>query len=92
MVVQARTLEFYGQYGLADGKSSNEVLSRAETAHVREGGSGGSREVLSLSFKDMGAGLSPYPFALAYPQDDHERFLIEKLKDAGLLKSSGARS
>jgi 2-polyprenyl-6-methoxyphenol hydroxylase-like FAD-dependent oxidoreductase len=54
-----------------------------ETAHVREGGSTGSREVFSISFKEMGAGLSLYPFALAYPKDDHERFLIEKLKDAG---------
>ena len=47
----------------------------AETAHVREGGIG-SRGVLSISFKEMGVGLSPYPFALAFPQDDHERFLI----------------
>jgi 2-polyprenyl-6-methoxyphenol hydroxylase-like FAD-dependent oxidoreductase len=81
MVVQARTLEFYGQYGFADEVIEQGVV--AETAHVREGGSSGSREVLCISFKEMGAGLSPYPFALAYPQDDHERFLIAKLKDAG---------
>ena len=81
MVVQARTLEFYGQYGFA-----RQVVERgivAETAHVREGGNDGSREVLSISFKEMGAGLSPYPFALAYPQDDHERFLIERLEEVG---------
>jgi 2-polyprenyl-6-methoxyphenol hydroxylase-like FAD-dependent oxidoreductase len=81
MVVQARTLEFYGQFGFA-----REVVNQgvaAEKAHVREGGeSGGGREVLSISFKEMGTGLSPYPFALAYPQDDHERFLIDKLKEA----------
>ena len=88
MVVQARTLEFYGQYGFAGEVVEQGVI--AETAHVREGGSGGSREVLSISFKEMGAGLSPYPFALAYPQDDHERFLIAKLKDAG-WKHSCAR-
>jgi 2-polyprenyl-6-methoxyphenol hydroxylase-like FAD-dependent oxidoreductase len=89
MVVQARTLEFYGQYGFAA-----EVVERgviAETAHVREGGSSGSREVLSISFKEMGAGLSPYPFALAYPQDDHERFLIGKLEDAGCEVEWGAK-
>ena len=89
MVVQARTLEFYGQYGFAQ-----EVLERgvvAETAHVREGSSAGSREVLSISFKEMGAGLSPYPFALAYSQDDHERFLIEKLKNAGCQVEWGAK-
>src|SRR5258708_33989730 len=70
MVVQARTLEFYGQYGFAAEVVEQGVV--AETAHVREGGSGGSREVLSIRCKEMGAGLSPYPFAPAYPQDDHE--------------------
>ena len=89
MVVQARTLEFYGQYGFAGEVVEQGVV--AETAHVREGGSSGSREVLSISFKEMGAGLSPYPFALAYPQDDHERFLIEKLKDAGCEVEWGAK-
>ena len=89
MVVQARTLEFYGQYGFAE-----EVIERgvvAETAHVREGSDSDSREVVSVSFNDMGAGLSPYPFALAYPQDDHERFLIGKLKDAGCEVEWGAK-
>ena len=82
MVVQARTLEFYGQYGFADEAIEQGVV--AENAHVRRGGEGGkSREILSISFKELGAGLSPYPFALAYPQDDHERFLIKKLKELG---------
>src|ERR1700722_14885118 len=90
MVVQARTLEFYGQYGFADEAIEQGVV--AESAHVRRGGeSGKSREVLSISFKEMGAGLSPYPFALAYPQDDHERFLIQKLKDAGCEVEWGAK-
>jgi 2-polyprenyl-6-methoxyphenol hydroxylase-like FAD-dependent oxidoreductase len=89
MVVQARTLEFYGQYGFAKEVIEQGVV--AETAHVREGGQSGSREVLSISFKEMGAGLSPYPFALAYPQDDHERFLIAKLKDAGCEVEWGAK-
>jgi hypothetical protein len=89
MVVQARTLEFYGQYGFAQAVIEQGVV--AEAAHVREGGDSGSREVLSISFKEMGAGLSPYPFALAHPQDDHERFLIEKLKDAGCEVEWGAK-
>ena len=37
----------------------------------------------SFSFRDLGDGISPYPFALAYPQDDHERFLIGKLNEGG---------
>jgi 2-polyprenyl-6-methoxyphenol hydroxylase-like FAD-dependent oxidoreductase len=83
MVVQARTLEFYAQYGFADEMVAQGV--KAGAAHLREGGSNGrGREVVSFSFKDLGEGLSPYPFALAYPQDDHERFLVGKLKAAGV--------
>lgn len=90
MVVQARTLECYGQFGFAREVVNQGVI--AERAHIREGGeSGGGREVLSISFKDMGSGLSPYPFALAYPQDDHERFLIEKLKEAGIEVEWGTK-
>jgi 2-polyprenyl-6-methoxyphenol hydroxylase-like FAD-dependent oxidoreductase len=89
MVVQARTLEFYGQYGFAAEVVEQGVI--AEMVHIREGDSTGSREVLSISFKDMGAGLSPYPFALAYPQDDHERFLIGKLSDTGCQVEWGAK-
>jgi hypothetical protein len=82
MVVQARTLEFYGQYGFADEVVEHGVVAGA--AHLREGGDDGrSREVISFNFKDLGKGLSPYPFALAYPQDDHEHFLVGKL-NAGL--------
>jgi 2-polyprenyl-6-methoxyphenol hydroxylase-like FAD-dependent oxidoreductase len=89
MVVQARTLEFYDQYGFAGDVVAQGVV--VETAHVREGGESGSRAVLSISFKEMGAGISPYPFALAYPQDDHERFLIAKLKDAGCEVEGGGK-
>jgi 2-polyprenyl-6-methoxyphenol hydroxylase-like FAD-dependent oxidoreductase len=82
MVVQARTLEFYDQYGFAAEVVEQGVV--AEKAHVRQGGeSSPGREVLSISFNEMGAGLSPYPFALAYPQDDHERFLVQKLRSQG---------
>jgi len=82
MVVQARTLEFYDQLGFAE-----EVIRqgiKAGAAHLLEGvRDGHGREVASFSFAEIGEGLSPYPFALAYPQDDHERFLVEKLKAAG---------
>src|SRR5215469_15777781 len=74
MAVQARTLEFYDQFGFAD-----EIVRQGipvDKAHLREGGeSGSTREVVSVDFRDFGEGLSPYPFPLAYPQDEHERFL-----------------
>ena len=87
MVVQARTLEFYGQYGFAGEVIEQGVV--AETAHVREGGSNGQPGSSLHQFQGNGAGLSPYPFALAYPQDDHERFLIENAR-MQVVKSSGA--
>src|SRR6266542_7092912 len=32
----------------------------------------------------MGACLSPYPYALIYPQDEHERLLIDRLAEGGV--------
>jgi 2-polyprenyl-6-methoxyphenol hydroxylase-like FAD-dependent oxidoreductase len=82
MVVQARTLEFYDQYGFAAEMVEQGV--RAESAHLREQREHGKpSEVVSFNFRDLGEGLSPFPFALAYAQDDHERFLVAKLQAAG---------
>jgi 2-polyprenyl-6-methoxyphenol hydroxylase-like FAD-dependent oxidoreductase len=78
MVVQARTLEFYRQLGFAD-----ETIRRGikdEAIHVWEGG----HETAQIRFGDFGEGLSPYPFALSFPQDDHERLLVEQLNAAGV--------
>jgi 2-polyprenyl-6-methoxyphenol hydroxylase-like FAD-dependent oxidoreductase len=35
-------------------------------------------------FGDIGTGLSPFPYALVYPQDEHERLLIDRLAEAGV--------
>jgi 2-polyprenyl-6-methoxyphenol hydroxylase-like FAD-dependent oxidoreductase len=62
MVVQARSLEFYGPYGFA--RQMIEQGVKAGAAHLREGGENRwGHEVVSFSFKDLGEGLSPYPFA-----------------------------
>ena len=34
--------------------------------------------------RDIGAGISPFPFALIFPQDEHERLLIDRLREAGV--------
>jgi len=78
MAVHARTLEFYRQLGCAD-----EIVRSGipiETVHLREA----DQEVGRLPLKDIGAGLSPYPYVLAWPQDDHERFLIARLHECGV--------
>lgn len=77
MVVHARTLEYYRQFGFADQVIGMGIKSGA--AHVRVNG----RPIMSVNFADMGGHISPYPFALAFPQDDHEVFLVEQLKAAG---------
>src|SRR5205814_3930666 len=33
---------------------------------------------------EMGEGISPYPFLLMFPQDEHERLLIERLEAEGV--------
>jgi len=78
IVVHARTLELYRQLGFAD-----EVVAKGikvETVHLRERG----RDVARFELGDIGEGLSPFPFVLSFPQDDHERLLVERLKDAGV--------
>jgi 2-polyprenyl-6-methoxyphenol hydroxylase-like FAD-dependent oxidoreductase len=78
VAVQARTLEFYKQMGLAD--AVVEAGRRALAANFWVAGRRAARAVLG----DMGAGLSPYPYALVYPQDEHERLLIARLAAAGV--------
>src|SRR5713226_3529105 len=36
----------------------------------------------------MGAGLSPFPYALIFPQDEHERLLIDRLAEAGVERQT----
>lgn len=84
MGLHARTLEFYRQLGFGD-----EVVERgviADTIHFRAG----NRDVSSLSLADMGAGISPYPFMLAFPQDEHEPFLVDRLRECGVEVQWGA--
>ncbi len=78
MGLHARTLEFYRQFGFAD-----EVVERgviADAIHFRAG----DRDIARLSLADMGKGISPYPFMLAFPQDEHEPFLEDRLGELGV--------
>ena len=78
LAVQARTLEFYSQVGLADAV----VASGRKTiaANLWVAGKRAAHAVLG----EMGKGLSPFPFALIFPQDEHERLLVERLAEAGV--------
>ena len=85
LVVHARTLEFYAQLGLAD--RLIEAGSQIEAVRLREAG----EEVGGFSLGDMGAGLSPYPFALCLPQDEHEHLLVEALAQDGVTVEWGTK-
>jgi 2-polyprenyl-6-methoxyphenol hydroxylase-like FAD-dependent oxidoreductase len=78
VAVQARTLELYGQVGLGD-----EVAERGRKAAAVNLWVAG-KTVARAVFGDLGAGVSPFPYALIFPQDEHESLLIDRLTAAGV--------
>jgi 2-polyprenyl-6-methoxyphenol hydroxylase-like FAD-dependent oxidoreductase len=78
LAVQARTLELYSQLGLA-----NAVVERGRKVLAVNLWVTGNK-VARAVFGEMGVGLSPFPYAQIFPQDEHERLLIERLAEAGV--------
>ncbi|WJH32943.1 FAD-dependent monooxygenase [Paenibacillus sp. CC-CFT747] len=83
IAVHARTLELYRQLGLAD-----EVVAGGIPVDSVQWRTGKEKKV-RLPLGDLGKGLSPYPFVLSYPQDDHERLLVDHLHRQGLTVEWG---
>src|SRR5947209_11835585 len=73
LAVHARTLELYRQVDLADAVIRQGHKVPAVNLWVK----GGKRA--RISFEDVGADLTPYPFLHIFPQDEHERLLIARL-------------
>ncbi len=84
VVVQARTLEFYDQLGIAD----EIVAAGLEFGSVNLWANAERRA--HVDFGRLGEGASPFPFALIYPQDEHERLLIAKLAALGVTVERGS--
>src|ERR1700730_14165994 len=78
VAVQARTLELYSQVGLADAVIERGWKTIALNLWVA------GKKAAHAVFGDMGAGVSPFPYALIFPQDEHERLLIDRLAEAGV--------
>jgi 2-polyprenyl-6-methoxyphenol hydroxylase-like FAD-dependent oxidoreductase len=76
--VQARTLELYRQLDLADTVIKLGRKVPAANLWVR------GEPVARLPFERIGADLTPYPFLHIFPQDQHERLLIERLEALGV--------
>jgi 2-polyprenyl-6-methoxyphenol hydroxylase-like FAD-dependent oxidoreductase len=78
LAVHARTLELYRQLDLAD----RVVAEGQEVPAVNLWVKGAPKA--RIPFDAVGEGLTSYPFLLIYPQDEHEKLLIERLKDFGV--------
>jgi len=74
LAVQARTLELYRQLDLAEAVVARG--HRVPAVNLWAKGESAAR----LSFENIGSGLTPYPFLQIFPQDQHERLLIERLE------------
>src|ERR1700694_2591536 len=82
LAVEGRTLELYRQLDLTEAVVARGHQVPAVNLWVR--GEAAAR----LSFETIGSGLTPYPFLKIFPQDQHERLLIERLE---VLDVAGGR-
>jgi 2-polyprenyl-6-methoxyphenol hydroxylase-like FAD-dependent oxidoreductase len=78
LAVQARTLELYRQLDL-----TATVVARGHRVPAVNLWVKGERAA-RLPFESVGSGLTPYPFLHIFPQDQHERLLIERLEALGV--------
>lgn len=74
LAIQARTLELYRQLDLAE-----PVVQRSRTVPAVNLWARGKRAA-RVSFEEVGAGVTPYPYLRIFPQDEHERLLVDRLK------------
>jgi 2-polyprenyl-6-methoxyphenol hydroxylase-like FAD-dependent oxidoreductase len=83
LAVQARTLELYRQLDLAAEVERRGHKTPAVNLWVR------GKQAARLRFEIIGRDLTPYPFLLIFPQDEHERLLIERLSAFGIIVERG---
>jgi 2-polyprenyl-6-methoxyphenol hydroxylase-like FAD-dependent oxidoreductase len=78
LAVQARTLEFYQQIGLAQAVVDRGHQVAALNLWVK------SARAARVPIENLGQGLTPFAFPTIFPQDEHERLLIERLHELGV--------
>jgi 2-polyprenyl-6-methoxyphenol hydroxylase-like FAD-dependent oxidoreductase len=76
--IQARTLELYRQLDLTD--AVLKLGHKVPAVNLWVKGEPATR----LSFERIGSDLTPYSFLHIFPQDQHERLLIERLEALGI--------
>ena len=78
LAVQARTLEYYQQMGLAQAVLDRGYKVPALNLWVR------TKQAARIPLDNLGQGLTPFPFPIIFPQDQHETLLIETLRRNGV--------
>jgi 2-polyprenyl-6-methoxyphenol hydroxylase-like FAD-dependent oxidoreductase len=78
LAIQARTLEFYRQLGIAEEVVDGGVKVGAINLWAR------GRKAARVPFENPGLNVSPFPFPLVFPQDAHEKLLIQVLHGLGV--------
>ncbi|MDB4996464.1 MAG: FAD-dependent oxidoreductase [Myxococcaceae bacterium] len=79
LAVVPRTLELYRQLGIADAVVERGLKLAAANMWIN------AKQVGRVELGDIGAGLSPFPFILIFPQDEHEQLLIDQLEGRGVF-------
>jgi 2-polyprenyl-6-methoxyphenol hydroxylase-like FAD-dependent oxidoreductase len=78
LAVHARTLELYHQLGMAESVVERGLAVSAVNLWIK------GRRVAHVDFGEFGKGTSRYSHVIMFPQDAHERLLIEALSAAGV--------
>src|SRR5262245_19106387 len=78
LAVQARTLELYRQLDLTDTVIAEGFRAEAMIMWVQ-----GERKA-RVPLGSIGEGMTPYPYLQIFPQDQHERLLVNRLEAVGV--------
>ena len=78
LAVQARTLELYRQLDLTDAVIARGFRGEAMNMWVQ-----GERKA-RVPLGAIGEGMTPYPYMQVFPQDQHEKLLVERLAAMGV--------
>ena len=78
LAVHARTLEFYRQIGLAAAVVERGLAFADVNLWVK------GRQIAHVHLGAIGTGISAFPYMIIFPQDEHERLLIERLAAIGI--------
>lgn len=77
LAVHARTLELYRQLDLTHAVVTDGHRVPAVNLWVR------GKPEAHVSFAEIASDLTPYPFVAMFPQDEHEKLLIQRLNSFG---------